>query len=175
VPDEVEERRPDATRVAARAAVLMCVVARASVEYDAAERWASRAARRARKLVRRRELRDEVEPHELALLETPLGELADEPRLDGTWRIEGVAVLAWALSRFELPSHDEEVDASEVAAALGMADGKLDRRLLSDAALRPEWEIERLAGELTGESEVVAERRVAARWLLGEAELYSDC
>jgi hypothetical protein len=170
VQDEVEERRPDATRVAARAAVLMCVVARAGIEDDAGERWAPRAARRARKLARRRELRDEVEADALALHETPLGELADEARLAGGWRVEGVAVLAWALSRFDLPGHDEEVDANEVAAALGMADGRLDRKLLSDAELRPLWELERLAEELdhAGAGEVAAERRIAARWLLGE-------
>jgi hypothetical protein len=183
----VRDEAPDARRVAARAVVLACVVARASVEYDAAEHWAPTAAERAWRIARRRASRREAEEHELALLAVPLGELADGPRIDGTWRIEGVAVLAWALSRFELPASDDEADTNEVMAALGMSDGDVDVELLARATLRPRAEIERLAEELLAAhrrlhergadpeiESILVERRLAAGWLLGEAELYSE-
>ena len=53
----------------------------------------------------------ELEPHEQKILNTPLGGLEPREVIEATWSIEGLAVLAWALNQFDLPRHDEKVDA----------------------------------------------------------------
>lgn len=61
----------------------------------------------------------ELEQRERTLLATPLGGLTERAVVDASWRIEGAAVLAWALGLTALPAHDEQVDPAEVARSAG--------------------------------------------------------
>lgn len=53
------------------------------------------------------EAEPELEPWERAALSQPLGTLTIETRSAGSWRSEGLAVLGWALGRWDLPPHDQ--------------------------------------------------------------------
>jgi hypothetical protein len=39
----------------------------------------------------------------------------EQAAIDAAWRLEGVAVLAWALRRFRLAAYDQQVDAEGAA------------------------------------------------------------
>jgi hypothetical protein len=133
--------------VAARAVVLGCVVQRAYLEVNHSEPGVAEDIERIAEIVERADVRDEVEPGERRILSAPLGGLSEQEVIDGTWRAEAVAVLAWALGRFELPAFDEQVDPFDVATALGMAKGDVDD-LLESPSLRPAEEIDTLAEQL---------------------------
>jgi Domain of unknown function (DUF4272) len=90
----------------------------------------------------------ELEIRERRLFETPLGQLDERALIDGSWRAEALAVLAWALNCFELPPFDVQADAWDVTEALGMADADVPEALLSAPALRPSEEIQRLSEQL---------------------------
>ncbi len=59
----------------------------------------------------------ELELWEADCLNAELGTLDPQVRVNATWTSEGLAVLAWALDLFDLPSHDECADPQEVSAA----------------------------------------------------------
>lgn len=63
-------------------------------------------------------LRGEFEDEELELVEADLGSLDQQLVVNGTWRSEGLVVLAWALGRGEMPPHDELGHPSEVATSV---------------------------------------------------------
>ena len=44
----------------------------------------------------------------MGLLKTPLGKLAKKDGVDTDWRTEGLAVLAWALGKYELPNYETQ-------------------------------------------------------------------
>src|SRR5262249_34991627 len=102
---------PSARRVAARALALSAVVCRAYLEMSRAdmpsESWEPQRAHLFARL-QGLGIAPELEPPERAFLHVPVG--GADPRLvtDAAWRGEGLAVLAWALNRFELPAHDEQ-------------------------------------------------------------------
>lgn len=52
----------------------------------------------------------ELEPWESAALSQPLGQLDMQTRVDGSWASEGLAIIGWALRRYDLPPHDVCVD-----------------------------------------------------------------
>lgn len=73
-------------------------------------------------------LRPELEVKELATIDADIGSLDQKAMVDGTWRSEGLAVLAWALQASELPPHDQMVDPSDVAnSVLFLEDNAMDR------------------------------------------------
>jgi Domain of unknown function (DUF4272) len=146
--NEPELFPPSPDRVAVRAVALTCVVARASIERDADEEWAGEALETAREIAFDPRFRHELEAHEVAMLQAPLGRLERQPCIGGTWRAEALAVLAWALGRVQLPRFDQLADAFVVTEALGMADGAIDEELLSAPTLRPAGEVELLTEEL---------------------------
>jgi hypothetical protein len=69
---------------------------------------------------------EEAESNEFALLECKLGGLSDRQRIDASWRAEGLAVLAWALRRGELPVYDKRADPYPIAQALGFREMRQD-------------------------------------------------
>ena len=89
----------------------------------------------------------EVEPHETALLNAPLGTLSPQQAIKAGWFCEGLAMLAWALQRFPLPEYDKEVDAHAVAEALDFLWDDA-RDLLDDPELRPGTEIQNLEDQM---------------------------
>lgn len=155
-----ELQPPSAERVAARTLVLLCVVARANIERDAHEEWAPRAVEMALDVLSDNALWDEVEPAERALLEAPLGRLDERALINGTWRAEGLGVLAWGLQKFDLPPIDEPVDVTALTEALGMADAEGAASLLALPQLRPHDDLRRLSEQL-----------FTAHWRLREFDL----
>jgi hypothetical protein len=93
----------------------------------------------------------ELELHERDLLRAPLGRLPPQLVIDAAWRGEGLAVLAWALNRYELPPYDEPLAFPPVPAqdAVGFGAPDLARQILASATLRPSAEIDRFASHVT--------------------------
>jgi hypothetical protein len=90
------------------------------------------------------ELRSEVQPWDLEILTTPLGELDREQQTDARWCGEASGVLAWALERVAAPADFEPVDPNKLFKALGfdpaaMVQGAGD--LITGASLRPKDEL----------------------------------
>lgn len=89
-------------------------------------------------------IRDELEADELAMILAPVGTLDRQQTVNGTWRSEGLAVLAWALGKFPLPRHDDTVVPVEAAESVGfLGDSPVEL-----AALRPESEIDAMEQHL---------------------------
>ena len=138
--DEEEIPPPDPRRVAARCGVFAALAYRAAL--DGNPTWDDREGRHGRLIawIDGTVIRDELEPTERALLETPLGRLSAEDVRDGSWLVEPAAVLAWSLSRFDLPAYDRLVLADEVADAIAFQESPWT--LPDEAMLRDEDEIE---------------------------------
>lgn len=85
---------------------------------------------------------EEVEPQELELLLTPIGGLDTKARVDATWRIEGVAVLAWALGRGPLPPLLQQCATDDTFSAIGLTHPLQDTALAAPH-LRTEEELDR--------------------------------
>lgn len=136
--DEVYPR-PDASRVMKRALGLSSVVCRSFMESEDRADSEEMLARMRRWLLETG-INDELEPQELAVIAAPLGRLDPKLVVNGSWRSEGLYVLAWALGRYPTLAHDEMVDPARAANALGfLEDDALSSekmpRLLSDDEL----------------------------------------
>src|SRR5262249_34321736 len=121
---KVDPHPPAARRVARRAVALMGVVGRAVIEREGMLSRASveRAAGMHRKLLGWMSsvgVEPEFEAVEEAVLQSPPGRLAEQDFLNAMWRVEGLAVLAWALGRLQLPRYDELVDIDAVWDSMG--------------------------------------------------------
>lgn len=134
---------PTPKRVAARALVLTALVARARLEQTPEVRSDPLATLKQLGIV------GELEPIEHSFLRASPGRADPAVTAAAPSRIEGAAVLAWALNRFPLPPYDQPVDPAAVEASLGFADPEATRPLLNTASLRPVPEINRLATLLT--------------------------
>jgi hypothetical protein len=139
---------PDARRVAQRTLVLCSVAARgfldAETPADAEELQHDLV-----EFVRRHHLDVEMEPEELAILEAPIGTLDRQQMIDATWRLEGMAVLAWSLGVVELPPHDQPVEGLSLCMSLGML-SHATPLLLQLPQRRPAEEIARMQTRLLG-------------------------
>src|SRR5207248_1231349 len=116
--DEIALTPPDAATVARRALALCAFTCRGFIEKGPGNPDAENARDRLLSWVRQFGLTPSLGPLELETINAPLGGLSQFHRFDATWACEGVAVLAWALGRFELPKHDEQVDPYAVTDAL---------------------------------------------------------
>ncbi|MFM8271572.1 MAG: DUF4272 domain-containing protein [Gemmata sp.] len=140
---------PTAARVARRALALVAVTARAVLEQSdptAAHVQTTYADLLA--WARDLDLDAEFEPAERAAVSAPPGCLDSRQLTKATWRLEALAVLAWALKRADLPPHDELVQPNALWAALGILDVGAARDLLAAPALRPRAEVESLRARL---------------------------
>ncbi len=144
--DEHDVPPPDALRVRRRAQILAAVAARASMEQALPEHgqlaplwdWLDRHS-----------LWDEAEPAERDLLRTDRGKLTERQVVDGSWRSEGLAVLAWALGVYELPAHDIQADPKAVTDAVGLFLDVLPPRVFRPA-LRSDEDLDWMHGRLLG-------------------------
>jgi hypothetical protein len=132
--------------------VLSLVVCRASLEQFAGEAKYEALRHRLSEWIRRLDLAAELEKEERAFLRAPLGRADEQMRLDASWRVEGLGVLAWALKRLELPLYDDQVSARDATASVGFSEQMLDtldtavaQKLLDQARLRPNAEIDAYA------------------------------
>jgi len=94
------------------------VVCRGGIDTSAGQPEADALHDRLLKWLTRLDLWKEAEPNEGKILLTPLGKLEQEDVIQATWRVEGLAILAWALKQFEFPRHDRKVDAYAAAEAV---------------------------------------------------------
>jgi Domain of unknown function (DUF4272) len=145
--EEADPIPPSADRVARRALALAAVVCRSGIEGDAGDAEAEKFRESVIKWVEEVGLTDEIEPNEMDLLRTPLGKLNNRQRIDASWRVEGLAVLAWALGRYELPPYDLCADGPAAGLALGFREEKEDT-VLSAPELRSRDELSSLADQL---------------------------
>lgn len=60
-------------------------------------------------------LRSEFEPWELFMVEEDIGSLDQQTIVNGTWRTEGLVVLAWALGATRIPPYDQMADPGGVS------------------------------------------------------------
>jgi hypothetical protein len=113
---------PDAHRVAARALVLAAVSSRGQIESDELHPAAEAFRQRAVDWLHQIGVSPELEPEELSLLSTPLGQLHRQLARNAGWRAEGLVVLAWALGRAVLPPASVECDFVSIANSLSRVD-----------------------------------------------------
>lgn len=104
----------------------------------------------------------ELELWEADCINADLGTLDPQIRVNATWTSEGLAVLAWALDLFDLPSHDECVDPQQVSAALDFLHPEA-AALHTKAQLKSPEEIENAAA-----------RAFAIHWRLRQFSLASE-
>jgi hypothetical protein len=142
---EEQPSRPPARRVAARAIVLSAVAYRALLEDLADNADTEPFRRQACVWLNAVGVSPELDQQEREFLETRIGKADQQTVIDGSWRSEGVAVLAWALKRYELPPYDERMDLKAAGDAVGFLDTSSAKALLSSAELRPSPEIDRVA------------------------------
>jgi hypothetical protein len=142
---------PPARRVAARAIVLATIVCRAFLDRQREEienpedlrgnllAWLEGLA-----------VSGELEPSEREFLQGRVGQTEEKDVVNASWRGEGLAVLAWALNRFELPAYDQSVFPPDPAQeSVGFGNSYAATELLGSAVLRPPLEISRFASHVT--------------------------
>jgi Domain of unknown function (DUF4272) len=136
-----EVKGPSAERVHRRALALAYLACRAMIDVDPS---AAEMAGAILQFVRGVGLEDAFEPCEARILQAPFGTLSEFEVVETSWVVEGIAVLAWALGKMELPPFSTKCPAAPVSIALGMFRPGT-KETLSEAALRDAAEIESLA------------------------------
>jgi hypothetical protein len=140
-PEEPEPPTPD--RVARRALALAAVTARALLEQDdPSESWVADFYRDTLIWVEAVGIGNELEPDEWKVIQRPPGTLDEQAQINATWRLEGLAILAWALNRFALPEYDNLVAPQALIRSLGFPGIETARALLAHPELRPQAELE---------------------------------
>jgi hypothetical protein len=152
--EDFEEPEPPAPeRVARRALALAAVTARALLEQDdPSEPWVAKFHHDTLAWIEAVGVGDELEPDEWKVVQRPPGNLDQRAQINTTWRLEGLAVLAWALGRFDLPVYDELVAPQALALirSLGFPDVETARALVARPLLRPPAELEALRKQMLG-------------------------
>jgi hypothetical protein len=139
--DEPAERPHDAVRVARRSLVLSAAACRGSIDHGAGDPDAESLRERMLEWLGALDLWNEVEPGEQGILHAALGTLDQKAVIRYSWCVEGLAVLAWALGRFDLPAHDEQVDPYAVTDAVWFLSEDA-RDIVTEATLRSHPELE---------------------------------
>lgn len=132
---------PDDGRVARRLIVLMALYLRSDLErledpVEDRDGWRERLAA----WVREADAWGELEPSEAEQLLAPIGAPDAQTKLDMEWRIEGAAVLAWALGLLPAPPDDRLAEPAELMEAIGGLD-QPPAALWRDASVRPDDEL----------------------------------
>src|SRR5205085_8399205 len=130
-----------AARVARRSLVLSALACRGFIDHGAGNPDAESLRERILGWISALRVWSEVEACEAPVLRAPLGTLNRKDVLRYSWCVEGVAVLAWALGRFDLPAHDELVDQYAVTDALWFLSEDA-RDILNEATLRSHTELD---------------------------------
>lgn len=141
-PDPRDPPPPTAERVARRACALAAVTGRALLEQDSPDDPTVEETRQEiLAWVEAIGVREELEPREAEFLDQPLGAPSRQETLDCTWRLEGLAVLAWALGRFALPPHDQLVTPADLLRSLAILDVQAAKGLVASPSLCPQNEL----------------------------------
>lgn len=116
--DDFEYQPPTIERVRRRTWALCGVVYRSFLEQFDDHVEAVTGHSRLLNWIDAIDLQGEFEPTEWELVQSDLGTPERQQIIYGTWRSEGLAVLAWALGVFDLPPHDQQSDPREVTDSL---------------------------------------------------------
>jgi hypothetical protein len=139
--DELADRPPTPVEVARRALILSGVVCRASLESCPDKLYRRKTARSIRGWFEELGLWPYLEPDEEIIIRARFGKLPRPLRIRGTWFVEGLAILAWALRRCDFPPHDKTVGAVAVTNALDFLSPSAED-ILSSPTLRDPPELE---------------------------------
>jgi hypothetical protein len=139
--DETHRLPPEPMRVARRALIQSAVVCRGSIELDAIDPDVGETHERLCAWLEHLDLFPAMEPMEKKILTAPLGALNRQQVIRATWAAEGLAILAWALRRFDLAEHDAKVDPFALTASLGLLDEDAIS-LVNEAELRAPDELQ---------------------------------
>jgi len=196
----MEEKKiiaPSAERVAKRAMVLSALVCRGFIEVESP---ADVEELRASLLPWLDMLgaREEMEKDELIALTAPLGGLDAQAQINLVWAVEGLAVLAWAMQRYELHADDTLAEPQSITNTMIFLHESA-KALVDEPTLRESKELQAMKEQCytkqcqikefasnpinvdkVGEKEfritssISRERMRASLWLLGSCELYSE-
>jgi len=122
--DDFVPTPPAPERVAARALVLATVSCRGLIEEDAGKSGAEELRQGLLPWLEAVGAADELEPSEIDLISTPLGDLDPKKGLDASWRSEGAVALAWVLGYAELPTVQAQCEPSDIANSMGFLDDR---------------------------------------------------
>ena len=148
--DDEEPEPPTPERVARRLLALTAVAARATVELDhsqGVEDLEDIPARIA-EWVNELGISDELEPQEWKVIQRPVGGLEQSDFINAMWRVEGAAVLAYALKLHDLPAYDELIVPPELYDSVGLLNVELGAELLAHPDLCDEDELQGLQEHL---------------------------
>lgn len=155
-PSALAPQPPTPEQAARRALALAAVCARALLEQAGPDQ-ADAEANRARIAAWAGALA--LAPEMPAVgLDAPVGSLEPQATTDATWRLEGLAVLAWALNCFPLPAHDALAEPWPLLSAVGFLDLEAARALLAGPTLRPAEALLALHRQLLAVHERLAEQ-----------------
>ena len=193
----MHKNRPSPERVAKRAMVLSALVCRGFLEM---ENPADVEELRASLLpwIDTVGARKEIEQHELIVLTAPLGGLDAQTQINLAWAVEGLAILAWAMKRYELHADNTLADPQSITKTMIFLHESA-KSLVDEPTLRESVELEAMKAECYTKlcrlkefasnpinadkldeqsfsitSSISRERMRASSWLSGEKELYSQ-
>jgi hypothetical protein len=135
-PAERELGLPEPDRVAARALVLAAVAGRGMLELDEDKGRAEDRRQNLCAWLDHLGIDSEIEPSEDTVIRTPIGQSEAQSAINAAWRSEGMAVLAWALGRADLPRYDERDGGYATADKLGFLMQRA-QTVLARSSLRP--------------------------------------
>jgi len=142
--EDIEFTPPAEERVRRRAWAISAVICRAFIETFEDPAEAATLHSRVLSWIDAMNLRPEFEAKELATIDAKVGTLDQQAVVNGTWRSEGLVVLAWALHAAEIPPHDQMVDPSAIAnSVFFLADDAMDRA--SELTLRGDDELDKFS------------------------------
>ena len=135
---------PASLRVARRAVILYTLMMRFTAETNPNHPRTKDWLEILPQWLDRLEVGCEVEPWDVEILTTPLGELDREQQADARWCGEATGVLGSALKRVAAPVDFDPVDPNKVFPALGFKGAGLvqcARDIIAGASLRPKDEL----------------------------------
>jgi hypothetical protein len=149
VEDKEDFEPPTPDRVAQRLYALTAVVARGLFEMNVREgREPAYTLQQLGRWVGELMLDRELEAQEREILSAPQGALEPQQIIDSVWRIEGVAILAWALNLAPWPPYDSPVEVDDLLRAIRFLDLERCQRVLSAPSLRAKLELEKCESQL---------------------------
>ena len=95
-----------------------CMACRGMTDGD--EGQAQRMASKILEFVREAGIEDALDEEEMRLLRSRSGSWSQVERVQASWLVEGVGVLAWTLDQAELPKFDAKCQAVGVSLSLGL-------------------------------------------------------
>lgn len=114
-----ESSTPTAPTVACRALILAAVTCRGHLEGGLDEPSTHALHTRILNWLETCKLTEALEPEERAILLAPKGALEEAQRLEAIRKVEGAAILGWALGKYPLPPLEVQVEPFKVGDALG--------------------------------------------------------